>query len=70
MEEFIAKYPDAGAGAGARKMALEAVENNIRWAEKHLKFLVSWFENNADSSASGNDASSPECPHQETRDET
>ena len=59
MEEFMAKYPEAGASTGARKSALETVENNIKWAEKHLGQVVSWFESNVKDEASSNSA---ECP--------
>lgn len=31
MEDFFAKYPDAGAGANARIQALENIKNNIKW---------------------------------------
>lgn len=32
MEDFFAKYPDAGAGANARIQALENIRNNIKWS--------------------------------------
>ena len=35
MRAFFEKYPEAGAGARARKQALENVGNNIDWLERN-----------------------------------
>lgn len=35
MEDFFAKYPDAGAGVNARIQALENIRNNIKWLENN-----------------------------------
>jgi glutamyl aminopeptidase len=41
LKAFFAKYPDAGAGARARKQAIEKVENNIKWLENHEENIYS-----------------------------
>lgn len=46
MENFFAKYPDAGAGATARIQALETVANNIKWLEKNQKPIEEWLSQN------------------------
>lgn len=46
METFFAQYPDAGAGEGARRRALETVRNNIRWNVYHLNAVTSWLVTN------------------------
>lgn len=43
MENFFAKYPDAGAGAMNRAKALETVSNNIKWLAKNSGKLESWL---------------------------
>lgn len=43
IQEFFAKYPNAGSGARARQQALEEVETNIRWIDNHADLLHSWF---------------------------
>ncbi|CAK1540454.1 unnamed protein product [Leptosia nina] len=45
MEKFFEKYPDAGAGASARKRALETVRNNIKWTATHQSAVAKWLEN-------------------------
>ena len=47
MKEFFKKYPEAGAGAQNRKIALETVENNIRFTESHAKDIHNWLQSNA-----------------------
>ena len=47
MKAFFKKYPEAGAGAQNRKIALETVENNIRFRESHAKDIHNWLQNNA-----------------------
>lgn len=44
MEQFFAKYPEAGAGANARIQALEAVRNNIKFLERHLVSIATWLK--------------------------
>ena len=46
MKEFFAKYPEAGAGSRARKQALETVENNIRWLDRHRAAIFEWLLQN------------------------
>nr|XP_045603518.1 glutamyl aminopeptidase-like [Procambarus clarkii] len=43
MKEFFAEFPNAGSGARARQQALEEVEGNIKWVEKHEDSLYRWF---------------------------
>lgn len=43
MENFFAKYPDAGAGAMNRAKALETVSNNIKWLAKNSGKLETWL---------------------------
>lgn len=43
MKDFFALYPDAGAGATARKQAIENVENNIKWLKTHEKSVREWL---------------------------
>ncbi|XP_019765987.2 glutamyl aminopeptidase isoform X2 [Dendroctonus ponderosae] len=45
MEEFFAKYPNAGAGATARKTALETVKHNIKWLSTYRSTVESWISN-------------------------
>lgn len=45
---FFAKYPEAGAGAAARKEALQRIENNIQWLENNQQKVTTWLNNNAD----------------------
>jgi len=44
LKRFFSANPEAGAGARARKQAVEQVENNIRWLEKHNSVIQSWLE--------------------------
>lgn len=46
MQEFFAKYPDAGAGARARVSALETTQKNIKWLKSNLQPLTEWLESN------------------------
>lgn len=43
MEAFFQKYPDAGAGANYRKIALETVRNNINFVETNKAIIDSWL---------------------------
>lgn len=47
MNGFFAKYPDAGAGASARKEAIQNVENNIQWLKDNERKVVEWIEKNS-----------------------
>lgn len=40
---FFAKYPEAGAGAAARKEALQRIENNIQWLQNNEKNVTKWL---------------------------
>ncbi|KAL7728103.1 hypothetical protein ACLKA6_002245 [Drosophila palustris] len=44
MEQFFAKYPEAGAGTAARVRALETVKNNIVWLAKNLDSVDAWLD--------------------------
>lgn len=46
MKEFFAKYPDAGAGALSRKIALEKIQQNIKWLDSNLQSLSDWLNVN------------------------
>ena len=43
MEDFFAKYPEAGAGTKSRQNALEVVENNIHWIERSVDDILPWL---------------------------
>ena len=47
IKDFFAKYPDAGAGARSRVMALETVQKNIKWKTSNLQPLSEWLNANA-----------------------
>uniref|UniRef100_A0A8C4SES3 Aminopeptidase n=1 Tax=Erpetoichthys calabaricus TaxID=27687 RepID=A0A8C4SES3_ERPCA len=44
MENFFETYPEAGAGEGPRKQALESVRNNIRWLASNKNEIQAWLE--------------------------
>uniref|UniRef100_A0A0A1WLH6 Aminopeptidase n=1 Tax=Zeugodacus cucurbitae TaxID=28588 RepID=A0A0A1WLH6_ZEUCU len=46
MEQFFAKYPEAGAGTAARVRALETVKNNIQWLKNNEEVIAAWLEKN------------------------
>ena len=46
MKLFFEKHPEAGAGQQYRKIALETVENNIKFLESHSKDIYSWLKDN------------------------
>ncbi|XP_033329801.1 glutamyl aminopeptidase [Megalopta genalis] len=46
IEDFFAKYPEAGAGARNRAKALETVSNNIKWLAKNTDSLRTWLNAN------------------------
>lgn len=43
MEQFFAKYPEAGAGATARKRASETVRQNIKWLANYRETVENWL---------------------------
>ena len=43
MEDFFTRNPEAGAGANARKQALENIENNIQWLKNHEENIGKWL---------------------------
>lgn len=45
MQTFFEKYPEAGAGAAARKQAIETVRNNIQWLEGNKEIIGQWLKN-------------------------
>ncbi|RZC34917.1 glutamyl aminopeptidase [Asbolus verrucosus] len=46
MQHFFAKHADAGAGAAARRQALETVANNVKWLSKYKKTVEDWIAEN------------------------
>ena len=46
MKDFFASRPEAGAGAASRKIALEAVENNIKFIRNYSNDIQSWLSAN------------------------
>ncbi|XP_017104426.2 glutamyl aminopeptidase isoform X2 [Drosophila bipectinata] len=51
MEQFFAKYPEAGAGTAARQQALETVKANIKWLTLNKESVGTWLANYVDQSA-------------------
>ncbi|XP_039964988.1 uncharacterized protein LOC120777590 [Bactrocera tryoni] len=47
MQQFFAKYPEAGAGAAARVRAQETVKNNIAWLANNKANIAAWLEKNS-----------------------
>ncbi|XP_043654704.1 glutamyl aminopeptidase isoform X2 [Drosophila teissieri] len=45
MQQFFAKYPEAGAGTTARQQALEAVKANIKWLAVNKVQVGEWLAN-------------------------
>lgn len=43
MEFFFKKYPEAGAGTAARKLAVENVKSKIKWLEVNKEKVGSWL---------------------------
>ena len=43
LRAFFVAHPKAGAGARARKQAVEQVENNLRWLEEHRGVIHQWL---------------------------
>lgn len=46
MKEFFVKYPEAGAGAAARKEALQRIDNNIQWLANNERNVTKWLSEN------------------------
>uniref|UniRef100_A0A182K7Z1 glutamyl aminopeptidase n=1 Tax=Anopheles christyi TaxID=43041 RepID=A0A182K7Z1_9DIPT len=44
LEDFFARYPEAGAGATARRQALENIQNNISWLERNQANVAAWLK--------------------------
>lgn len=49
MEDFFAKYPEAGAGARGRQQALERVRTNINWVNRNQEVIQEWLNNQFES---------------------
>lgn len=47
MQDFFAKYPEAGAGARSRVSALQTVQKNIKWLDSNLQSVTDWLTSNA-----------------------
>ncbi|KAJ8022253.1 Glutamyl aminopeptidase [Holothuria leucospilota] len=45
MEDFFAKYPEAGAGTRGRQQALERVRTNINWVNRNQEVIQEWLNN-------------------------
>ncbi|XP_023035875.2 uncharacterized protein LOC6650874 [Drosophila willistoni] len=43
VQQFFAKYPEAGAGANARLVALETIKYNIQWLEQNSGDIGEWL---------------------------
>lgn len=52
MQQFFAKYPEAGAGAAARVRALETVKNNIAWLANNKANIATWLQKNSEENSS------------------
>ena len=46
MNDFWAKYPDAGAGARGRDQARESIQRNIDWMNNNADVIATWLEKN------------------------
>ncbi|XP_058129124.1 aminopeptidase A-like [Anopheles ziemanni] len=44
LQDFFARYPEAGAGVAARRQALETIENNISWLERNEANVATWLK--------------------------
>uniref|UniRef100_A0A182P2X3 glutamyl aminopeptidase n=1 Tax=Anopheles epiroticus TaxID=199890 RepID=A0A182P2X3_9DIPT len=44
LEDFFARYPEAGAGATARRQALENIQNNISWLDRNEANVAAWLK--------------------------
>ena len=44
VENFFAKYPDAGAGAAPREQALDSIRTNIAWVERNQQAIFDWLK--------------------------
>lgn len=53
MIAFFEKYPDAGAGEQNRKIALEQVENNIKFVQRYKSVIDQWLVDNVDTGGGG-----------------
>ena len=42
--DFFEENPEAGAGARARKQAVEQIKNNIKWLKDHREVVHNWLE--------------------------
>ena len=43
LRAFFLAHPEAGAGARARKQAVEQVENNMRWLQERRGVIHQWL---------------------------
>ena len=46
MEAFWKEYPDAGAGALARKQGIEKIQAAINWVDRYYDEIETWLQNN------------------------
>ncbi|XP_037030240.1 glutamyl aminopeptidase isoform X2 [Bradysia coprophila] len=44
---FFVKYPEAGAGAAARRQTIEDITNRIKWLENNQESVAQWLNENA-----------------------
>ncbi|XP_050088228.1 glutamyl aminopeptidase isoform X2 [Anopheles aquasalis] len=43
LQDFFARYPEAGAGVAARAQALENIQNNISWLKRNEQNVATWL---------------------------
>uniref|UniRef100_A0A2M4BBP3 glutamyl aminopeptidase n=1 Tax=Anopheles marajoara TaxID=58244 RepID=A0A2M4BBP3_9DIPT len=43
LQDFFARYPEAGAGEAARAQALENIQNNISWLKRNEQNVATWL---------------------------
>ncbi|XP_058060069.1 aminopeptidase A-like [Anopheles bellator] len=44
LQDFFARYPEAGAGESARRQALENIQNNISWLKRNEADVATWLK--------------------------
>lgn len=54
MQQFFAKYPEAGAGTLAREQALATVKANIKWLELNKSPVADWLATYAEKATASN----------------
>uniref|UniRef100_A0AAG5CP51 glutamyl aminopeptidase n=1 Tax=Anopheles atroparvus TaxID=41427 RepID=A0AAG5CP51_ANOAO len=44
LQDFFARYPEAGAGVAARRQAIETIENNMSWLARNEANVAAWLK--------------------------